>query len=66
MICFFIYSLQSGAHHLVDEGADFLNKAVKELSETIQKAGSEMGVINGFIDDVNKAILRVSHFQISG
>ena len=50
---------KSGAHHLVDEGADFLNKAVKELSETIQKAGSEMGVINGFIDDVNKAILRL-------
>ena len=41
-----------------------MKNAVRELSETIQSAGSEVVLVNALMDDVTKASARVSHDRL--
>ena len=48
----------------MNEAGELVKNAVRELSETIQSAGSEVVLVNALMDEVTKASARVGHGQL--
>ena len=50
-------------HPDIDEAAQGMKEAVRDLGQTLEEAASETGVVSGLIDSIGKALAEVrSHF----
>ena len=47
-------------HPDIDEAAQGMKEAVKDLAHTLEEAASESGVVSGLIDSIGKALAEVS------
>ena len=47
------------AHVKVDESAILMQEAVSDLTQTLDKAGGEAGLISGMVDEIQKAMARL-------
>ena len=47
------------AHPDIDEAAQGMKEAVKDLGHTLEEAASESGVVSGLIDSIGKALAEV-------
>ena len=51
-------------HPDLNEAAQGMKEAVRELGETLEEAASDSGVVTGLIDSIGKALAEVnSHFS---
>ncbi|XP_036337556.1 talin-2 [Rhagoletis pomonella] len=48
------------AHSHLDESIDYTRQAIQELTETVEKINAEMGVVTGLMEQVNRAITRLT------
>lgn len=48
------------AHTHLDESVDYTRQAIQELTETVEKINAEMGVVTGLMEQVNRAITRLT------
>lgn len=50
-------------HPDIDEAAQGMKEAVRDLGQTLEEAASETGVVSGLIDSIGKALAEVRcHF----
>ncbi len=50
----------STAHAVIDEAADSLRDTLQELLQTMEEAASAAGIVSAMIENINKAIAKVS------
>ncbi|XP_073240951.1 talin-like [Porites lutea] len=48
------------SHPDIDEAAQGMKEAVKDLGQTLEEAASESGVVSGLIDSIGKAVAEIS------
>lgn len=49
------------AHPDIEDAAQGMKEAVKDLGHTLEEAASESGVVSGLIDSIGKAVAEVSY-----
>ena len=55
-----MYILQAvHAHPDIEEAAQGMKEAVRDLGQTLEEAASESGVVSGLIDSIGKALAEV-------
>lgn len=54
------------AHPDIDEAAQGMKEAVRDLGQTLEEAASETGVVSGLIDSIGKALAEIDQPLVNG